>query len=175
MTTATVDLIDATAMTGDLTVATTTEIVTIIAMMIVATTTVMTAVMITVMSDLIITTLFATKVATTTGMMTVTAERSLLHYHPNRNGAFQNTKRKINFIVGGRQATKSNRQQRSNAREIGQVNTETPQPLRWSEFPITFSKKDHRVHTDPGTYPLVVNPIVYDPFLPRTIIDGTRA
>jgi hypothetical protein len=163
-------------MTGDLTVATTTEIVAIIAMMIVATTTVMTAVMITVMSDLIITTLFATKVATTTGMMTVTAERSLLlHYHPNHNGAFQNTKRQINFIVGGRQATKSNRQQRSNAREIGQVNTETPQPLWWSEFPITFSKKDHRVHTDHGTYPLVVNPIVYAPFLPRTIIDGTGA
>jgi hypothetical protein len=44
--------------------------------------------------------------------MTVTAERSLLlHYHPNPNGAFQNTKRQINFIVGGRQATKSNRQQ----------------------------------------------------------------
>jgi hypothetical protein len=112
MTTTTVDLIDATTMTDDLTVATTTEIVATIAMMITATTTVMTAVMIAVMSDLIITTLFATKIAAATGMMTVTTERSLLlHYHPNPNGAFQNTKRQINFIVGGRQATKSNRQQ----------------------------------------------------------------
>jgi hypothetical protein len=89
-------------------------------------------------------------------MMTVTAERSLLlHCHPNRNGAFQNTKWHINFIVGGRQATKSNRQQRSNAREMarstpklhnlcgGQSSpspspkkttgcTPTPGPTRWS-------------------------------------------
>jgi hypothetical protein len=41
------------------------------------------------------------------------------------------------------------------------------------EFPITFSRKDHWVHIpDPGTYPLVVNPIVNDSFQPRTLIDG---
>jgi hypothetical protein len=57
----------------------------------------------------------------------------------NPNGAFQSVKRQINFIVGGRQATKSNRQLQSNAREIGHVNTETPQPLCWSEFLITLS------------------------------------
>jgi hypothetical protein len=64
----------------------------------------------------------------------------------NINGAFQKANREINFIVGGRQATKSNRQTRSNAREIGHVNTENPRPLWWSEFPITFSRKDHWVH-----------------------------
>jgi hypothetical protein len=86
---------------------------------------------------------------------------------------FQSANREINFIVGGRQATKSNKQLRSNAREIGHVNTETLQPLRWSEFPITFSNKDHWVHIpDPGTYPLVVNPIVNGAFLPKTLIDG---
>jgi hypothetical protein len=69
--------------------------------------------------------------------------------------------------------TKSKRQLQSNAEEIGHVNTETPQPLRWSEFPITFSKKDHWVHIpDPETYPLVVNPIVDGVFLPKTLIDG---
>jgi hypothetical protein len=69
--------------------------------------------------------------------------------------------------------TKSNRQLRSNAREIGHVNTETPQPLRWSEFPITFSWKDHWLHIpDLGTYPLVVNPIVDGVSLPNTLIDG---
>jgi hypothetical protein len=63
-------------------------------------------------------------------------------------------------------------QLRSNAREIGHVNTETPQPLRWSEFPITFSKKDHWVHIpNPESYPLVVNPIVDGAFLPKTLID----
>jgi hypothetical protein len=62
---------------------------------------------------------------------------------------------------------------RPKAREISHVNTKTQQPLRWSEFPITFSKKDHWVHIlDPGTYPLVVNPIVDGAFLPKTLIDG---
>jgi hypothetical protein len=41
---------------------------------------------------------------------------------------------------------KTNRPTRSNAREIGHVNLENPRPLRWSEFPITFSTKDHLVH-----------------------------
>jgi hypothetical protein len=91
----------------------------------------------------------------------------------NPNGAFQSANREINFIVGGRQANKSNRQLRSNAREIRHVNNETPQPLRWSEFPITFSRKDHWVHIpDPGTYPPVVNHIVDGAYLPKTLIDG---
>jgi hypothetical protein len=91
----------------------------------------------------------------------------------NPNGAFKSANREIKFIVGGRQATKSNKQNRSNAREIGQVNTENPQPLCWSEFPITFSRKDHWVHIpDLGTYPLVVNPIVNRAFLLKTLIDG---
>jgi hypothetical protein len=42
-----------------------------------------------------------------------------------------------------------------------------------SKFPITFSQKDHWDHIpDPGTYPLVVNPIVDGAFLPKTHIDG---
>jgi hypothetical protein len=86
---------------------------------------------------------------------------------------FQTANREINFIIGGGRAARSNRQQRSNTWEIGQVNTETQQPLRWSEYPITFSRKDHWVHIpDPGTYPLVVNPIVDGTFLPKTLIDG---
>jgi hypothetical protein len=44
----------------------------------------------------------------------------------NPNGAFQKANREINFIVGGRQAIKTNRHTRSNAREIGHVNTENP-------------------------------------------------
>jgi hypothetical protein len=79
----------------------------------------------------------------------------------------------MNFIVGGRQAIKSNRQTRPNARKIGHVNTKNLRPLWWSEFPITFSRKDHWVHIpDPETYPLVVNPIVNGAWLPKTLIDG---
>jgi hypothetical protein len=86
---------------------------------------------------------------------------------------FQKANREINFIVGGRQAIKSNRKTRSNAREIGHVNTENSRPMRWYEFPITFSRKDYWVHIpDPGTYPLVVNPIVNRAWLPKTLING---
>jgi hypothetical protein len=88
------------------------------------------------------------------------------------NGALQKANREINFMVGGLQVIKSNRQTRSNAREIEHVNTENPQPLWWSEFPITFSRKDHWVHIpDPGTYPLVVNPLVNRAWLPKILID----
>jgi hypothetical protein len=116
-------------------------------------------------------------VARTTTVPATTTERSGLHrHHPkwgNSNGAFQKANREINFIVGGRQAIKSDRNTRSNAREIGHVNTENPRSLRWSEFPITFSRKDHWVHIpDPGTYPLVVNPIVNRAWLPKTLING---
>jgi hypothetical protein len=39
-------------------------------------------------------------------------------------------------------------------------------------FPITFSRKDHWIHIpDPRTYPLVVNPIVDEAFLPKTLMD----
>jgi hypothetical protein len=44
----------------------------------------------------------------------------------------------------------SNRQTRSNAREIRHVNTENPRPLRWSEFPITFSRKIGSTSLTPG-------------------------
>jgi hypothetical protein len=37
--------------------------------------------------------------------------------------------REINFIVGGHQAIKTNRQTRSNSRDIGHINTENPRPL----------------------------------------------
>jgi hypothetical protein len=84
----------------------------------------------------------------------------------------QKDNRENNFIVGGRQAMKTNWQTRSNAREIRHVNTKNPRPPRWSEFPITFSRRDHWVHIpDPGTYPLVVNPIVNGAWLPKTLID----
>jgi hypothetical protein len=71
---------------------------------------------------------------------------------------------------------KTNWQTRSNARDIRHINTENPRPLWWSEFPITFSKKDHWVHIpEPRTYPLVVYPIVNGAWLPKTLIDGGRS
>jgi hypothetical protein len=41
------------------------------------------------------------------------------------------------------------------------------------EQPITFCRDDHWVHIpDPGSYPLVVEPIVEGALLPQTLIDG---
>jgi hypothetical protein len=41
------------------------------------------------------------------------------------------------------------------------------------EQPITFSRADHWVHIpDPGSYPLVIEPIIKGTLLPQTLIDG---
>jgi tRNA threonylcarbamoyladenosine modification (KEOPS) complex Cgi121 subunit len=186
-TTVTVDLIDVITVTAEPTVATMIGtaviiITTITAMIIVMTDATTTAAMIAMKT----TAMIGGMIAATTDVMivvartTTTATRKIARSlstttakRGNHNVAFQTLNQQINFIVGGRQAAKSNRQQRSNAREIGQVNTENPQSLRWSEYLITFSRKDHWVHIpDPRIYPLVVNTIVDDAFLPKTFVDG---
>jgi hypothetical protein len=56
----------------------------------------------------------------------------------------------------------------------GRSGTSTPKTRGLCvEFPITFFRKDHWVHIpDPGSYPLVINPIVNGAFLPKTLIHG---
>jgi hypothetical protein len=58
----------------------------------------------------------------------------------------------------------------------GRSGTSTPKTrdlCDGSEFPITFSRKDHWAHIpDHRTYPLVDNPIVNGSWLPKTLIDG---
>jgi hypothetical protein len=54
--------------------------------------------------------------------------------------------------------------------------TKPPQPLRWSKQPITFSRADHWVHiSDPGSYPLVVEPNIEGALLAQTLINGGSA
>jgi hypothetical protein len=88
----------------------------------------------------VIVVMITTMIVTTTGVMidvarttttakTITTKSGHLRHRPkggNPNGALQKAYREINFIVGGRQAIKTNQQSRSNAREIGHVNTENP-------------------------------------------------
>jgi hypothetical protein len=116
-------------------------------------------------------------VANTTTTAATTTATNGCHHHHHLKGATPMvhssgpTRRSISSSVVAKQPKATDN--RSNAREIGHVSTEIPQPLRWYEFPITFSRKDHWVHIpDPGTYPLVVNPIVDGAFLPKTLIDG---
>jgi len=50
------------------------------------------------------------------------------------------------------------------------------EPLRWSETPITFDRRDHWVHLPrSGTYPLVVSPVVSQVRLAKVLIDGGTA
>jgi hypothetical protein len=91
----------------------------------------------------------------------------------NPNGPFQQAKRSINKIVGGLKSSTSRRRYHKDPHEIQLIHTKPSQPLRWSEKPIMFSRADHWVHIpNPGSYPLVVEPIVEGALLPQTLIDG---
>jgi hypothetical protein len=90
----------------------------------------------------------------------------------NPNGPFQHAKWSINMIVGGLKSSTSRRRYHKDSREVKLIHTKTSQPLRWSEPPITFSRVNHWVHIlDPGSYPLVVEPIVEGALLAQTLID----
>jgi hypothetical protein len=48
-----------------------------------------------------------------------------------------------------------------------------PQPLRWSEVPISFSRDDQWTSfSEPGKFPLVLDPVVAEVKLTRVLIDG---
>jgi hypothetical protein len=77
------------------------------------------------------------------------------------------------MIVGVLKSSLSRRWYGKDNREVQLIHTKPSQPLRWSEQPITFSRTDHLVHIpDPGSYPLVVEPIVEGALLPQTLIDA---
>jgi hypothetical protein len=48
-----------------------------------------------------------------------------------------------------------------------------PRPLRWSEVPISFSRDDQWTSfSEPGKFPLVLDPVVVEVKLTRVLIDG---
>jgi hypothetical protein len=77
------------------------------------------------------------------------------------------------MIVGGLKSNMSRRRYRKDSHEVKLIHTKPSQPLHCSEQLITFSRADHWVHIpDPGSYPLVVEPIVEGALLTQTLIDG---
>nr|CAE02527.2 OSJNBb0003A12.14 [Oryza sativa Japonica Group] len=89
---------------------------------------------------------------------------------------FQDHRTELNHIFGGPLAYESKRKQKLTEREINAVQPDTPQYLRWSEIAIKFDRSDHPdrvVH--PGRYPLVLDPVVRNVKLRRTLIDGGSA
>nr|AAX95836.1 predicted protein [Oryza sativa Japonica Group] len=89
---------------------------------------------------------------------------------------FQDHRKELNRIFGGPLAYESKRKQKLTEREINAVQPDTPQYLRWSETTIKFDRLDHPdrvVH--PGRYPLVLDQVVRNVKLRRSLIDGGSA
>nr|AAX96316.1 retrotransposon protein, putative, Ty3-gypsy sub-class [Oryza sativa Japonica Group]ABA91738.1 retrotransposon protein, putative, Ty3-gypsy subclass [Oryza sativa Japonica Group] len=89
---------------------------------------------------------------------------------------FQDHRKELNHIFGGPLAYESKRKQKLTEREINVIQPNMPQYLRWSEIAIKFDRSDHPdrvVH--PGRYPLVLDPVVRNVKLRRTLIDGGSA
>ena len=98
------------------------------------------------------------------------------HHDDNREkdqDDFLYSDREINFIIGGPTAFKGRREQKIEAREINAISTTPIQPLRWSETPVSFSKRDHWTHlTESGAYPLVVTLVISRVKMARVLVDG---
>jgi hypothetical protein len=76
------------------------------------------------------------------------------------------------MIVSDLKSSASRRRYRKDNREIHLIHIKPSQPLRSSKQPIMFSRADHWVHIpDPGSYPLIVEPIIEGALLPQTLID----
>nr|AAT01348.1 putative polyprotein [Oryza sativa Japonica Group]AAT85163.1 putative polyprotein [Oryza sativa Japonica Group] len=89
---------------------------------------------------------------------------------------FPDHRKELNYIFGGTLAYESKRKQKLTEREINAVQPNTPQYLRWPEIAIKFDRSDHPdrvVHL--GRYPLVLDPVVRNVKLRRTLIDGASA
>jgi hypothetical protein len=60
----------------------------------------------------------------------------------SNSAKFQDASKTINIIFGGDKDFSSRREQKLLLREIMSVEPAVPQPLRWSEVPISFSRHD---------------------------------
>jgi len=79
----------------------------------------------------------------------------------------------VNIIFGGSSAPSCKRSIKLHNRDVNSVFRHPVEPLRWSEIPITFDRRDHWVHLPrPGAYPLVVNPVIRQIRLARVLVDG---
>ena len=82
----------------------------------------------------------------------------------------------VNIIYGGSSAPSYKRSIKLHNRDVNSVFRHLVEPLRWSEIPITFDRRDHWVHLPrPGAYPLVVNPVICQIRLARVLVDGGSA
>jgi hypothetical protein len=91
----------------------------------------------------------------------------------SHNAKFQDASKTINVIFEGDEEFNSRREQKLLLREIMFVEPAVPRPLRWSEVPISFSRDDQWTSfSEPGKFPLVLDPVVAEVNLNRVLIDG---
>ena len=82
----------------------------------------------------------------------------------------------VNIIFGGSSAPSCWRNIKLHNRDVNSVFRHPVEPLRWSEIPITFDRRDHWVHLPrPCAYPLMVNLVIRQICLARVLIDGGSA
>jgi hypothetical protein len=86
---------------------------------------------------------------------------------------FQDASKTVNVIFGGDEDFCSKREQKLLLREILSIEPAVPRPLRWSEVPISFSRTDQWTSfSEPGKFPLVLDPVVVEVKLTRVLIVG---
>jgi hypothetical protein len=91
----------------------------------------------------------------------------------SHNTKFKDTSKTINVVFGGDEEFSSRRDQKLLLREIMSIEPAVPRPLRWSEVPISFSRDDQWTSfSEPGKFPLVLDPVVVVVKLTRVLIDG---
>jgi hypothetical protein len=89
------------------------------------------------------------------------------------NPKFQDASKTVNVIFGGDGDFGSRRDQKLLLWEIMSIEPAVPRPLRWSEVPISFSRDDQWTSfSEPGKFPLVLDPVVAEVRLTKVLIDG---
>jgi hypothetical protein len=96
---------------------------------------------------------------------TTTRRRDKAEEFPEVHGCF--------MIFGGQVANASARHRKQERREVCSVKVAAPVYLDWSNKPITFDQGDHPdCVPSPGTYPLVVDPVIGNTRLTKVLMDG---
>jgi hypothetical protein len=86
---------------------------------------------------------------------------------------FQDASKTVNVIFGGEGDFGSRRDQKLLLWEIMSIEPAVPRPLHWSEVPISFSHDDQWTSfSEPGKFPLVLDPVVAEVRLTKVLIDG---
>jgi hypothetical protein len=76
-------------------------------------------------------------------------------------------------IIGGLEDKCSKRLQKIRLREVCAAASSIPRKLKWASMPIVFYQDDHLVSIPwPGSYPLVVDPVISNMRLSKVLMDG---